>query len=152
MSETDHERELSISELPQDVLESGLIARLLAVPSDYFLYGLLNIDASCFNDFTARRVYQACVQGLTMSRNGPTSNLVSNPTENLNLSESDSEAISYIRRAIAGGYPCGPALATCLLELHDRHILRRLAEESDLDEAWQKASQEYLDDPDEMPW
>ena len=152
MSETDNERGVSISALPQDVLESGLIARLLAVPSDYFLYGLLNVDASCFCDFTARRVYQACVQGLTVSRTGPASNLVSNPTENLNLGESDSEAISYIRRAIAGGYPCGPALATCLLELRDRDLLRRLAEESDLDEAWQKASQEYLDDPDEMPW
>lgn len=149
MSETDHEREVSIAELPQEALEAGCIARLLAANSDdYFLYVLLSISADCFADSTARRVYSAIVQGIKSSHANP----VSNPIEDLNIADTDAEAISYIRRAIAGGYPCSPALATCLLELRDRALLRRLAEESDLDEAWQKASQEYLDDPDEMPW
>jgi hypothetical protein len=153
MSEnTDKEYTVSISELEQEILEAGLIARLLAVPTDYFLYVLLNIDASCFTDFTARRVYQACVQGITVLRTEPTSNPVANNAENLNLSESDSEAIGYIRKAIEGGFPCGPYVARCLLELHDRALLRRIAENTDFDEAWQKISLEYAEDTDDVEW
>jgi hypothetical protein len=149
MSENaDKEYAISISELTQETLEEGLIARLLAVPTDYFLYVLLNIDASCFVDFTARRVYQACLQGITASRTNP----VSSPTEDLNLSESDCEGLGYIRKAIEGGYPCGPYVARCLLELHDRALLRKLAEQADLDEAWQEIGQECLDETDELEW
>jgi len=149
MSENaDKEYEVSISNLEQEILEAGLLARLLAYPSDYFLFTLMNIEPSCYRDPTARRVYNAITQGITTSLRRP----VENPTDDLNISETDVEALAYIRRAVEGGYPCGPFVARCVLELHDRALLRRLAEESDFEKSWQEISQEYADDPDEMPW
>ena len=108
----------------------------------------MNIEPSCYRDPTARRVYNAIIQGITTSLRRP----AENPTDDLNISETDVEALAYIRRAIEGGYPCGPFIARCVLELHDRALLRKLAEEADLEQDWQKISQEYADDPDEMPW
>lgn len=149
MSENaEYEHAMSISELGQDTLEAGLIARLVAHPSDYFLYVLFNIDSACFTDAVARRVYGAIAQGITVLQAGPRSN----PTENLNLSESDEAAFAYLRSAVKDGYPCAPSLAPCLLALHDRSILRRLAEREGIDEEWERLSQELADDPDEMPW
>jgi hypothetical protein len=152
MSDYDHhEYAVSIPEIDQATLEAGLIARILAVPSDYFfLYTLLRITPDCFQGFTARRVYSACVQSIANVRADQVTRPV-NPVEDLNISETD-EALSYIRKAIQGGYPADDFVAICLLELRDRSLLRRLAEQEPVDEEWERISAEYADDPDEMPW
>lgn len=150
MSENaENEHAILLSELDQEVLEMGLIARLLAVPTDLFLYAIINITSSCYRDPTARRVYCAVVQGITSSNNHG----VSIPVEKLNVGETDAQALSYIRRAVAGGFPCSHSLVPCLLELRDRSMLNQLEEDTHLDEEWERLSQEYVpDDPDEMPW
>jgi hypothetical protein len=125
---------VSIPELDQDALEAGLIARILAVPSDYFfLYTLLQISPDCFEDFTARRVYSACVQAITSSRAERISKPI-NPLEDLTIGETDEAALSYIRKAIEGGFPCDGFVPHCLLELRDRRLLRRLAEQESVDD------------------
>lgn len=143
---------VSIPELDQETLEAGLIARILAVPSDYFfLYRLFRISADFFQDFTARRVYLACAQALANTRADQVTRPV-NPMDDLNISETDDEALSFIRKAIRGGFPADESVAACLLELRDRCLLRRLAEQEPVDEEWERLSAEYTDDPNEMPW
>lgn len=153
MSDHDHhEYVMSIPELDQETLEAGLIARILVTPTDYFfLYTLLRITPDCFQDLTARRVYSACVQAIANARAEQVTRPV-NPVEDLNISENDAEALSYIRKALQGGHPADESVAVCLLELRDRRLLRRLAEQEPVDEEWERLSAEYMDDPDEMPW
>jgi hypothetical protein len=146
--DAENEHGISLSDLPQEVLEMGTIAHLLAHGESIFLYSLLNISPSCYQDPVAARVYAGVVQGIISSRNHG----ASIPVENLNFADTDALAIDYIRRAVAGGYPCLYSLAPCLIELHDRHVLAMLENETDFDAELERISQEYADDPDEMPW
>lgn len=149
------EHEISLSELDDETLEAGLIARLVCFPSDYFLYMLMDVDASSFSNAQARRCYSAVVQGVRLSfmASARIRSDASIKVENLNVSETGSD-ISYLRKALAGGFPCGPYVPKCLLELKDRSTLRQLAEQEGLDSEWERVSQEYVpdDDSDDMPW
>jgi hypothetical protein len=140
---------ISLSELDQETLELGTIARLLASPSDLFLYTLMNITPACYRDPVARRVFSGVVQGILSSY----THRASIPVEKLNFGDTDALAIGLIRRAVAGGYPCMHSLAPCLLELHDRCMLAQLEDEMELDQEWERISQEYVpdDDSDDMP-
>lgn len=140
-----------LADLPTDVLEKGIVARILAYPSDRYLLALLDFDpSSCFETLTARRVYSACLQNISTSRTEP----VLNPAEVLNLSESDLSALDYLHRAIDGGCPYGVAdLVRCCLELRERNRDRRLEEQAnEANEAWLLATIDDLEDADDVEW